>query len=175
MKTAAFVLFYIFSFCILAGLFAPKENLYYWLENKLQNGHIVVTGEVPHDNMLRLSVDGGRVYYDDLHIADLNKTNFFSVLFYSRLDVSAFHFSNAINFMLPKEVQFIRITYSILNPLRAIVSSEGDFGTINGSIELKSKKIVLRLTPSKLIFERYQGLLAKFKKIDGLYVYEASF
>ena len=60
----------------------------------------------------------------------------------------------------------------MINPSTLLISGDGDFGEIDGEIDLGSKRVKINLIPSK-DFEK-SNFIKQFKKTKEGYIYEST-
>ncbi len=97
--------------------------------------------------------------------------NFFTVLFYSRMELQSLHVDDSLKTMVPQETQKAVITHSIFSPLGVFVEASGSFGAMAGAIDLSDRKVHLDFNESKNI----EMLRSRLKKDEKGWVYETSF
>jgi len=68
-----------------------------------------------------------------------------------------------------------RIAHIEVLPLSGDIRARGDFGTLQGKIDWRARKVTLRLEPSARMTRDYRGTLRYFKRKNGKYLYETAF
>lgn len=71
---------------------------------------------------------------------------------------------------LPPRISQVRIL-----PLSGEIHARGDFGTLEGRIDWRKRRLVLTLQPSATMRSDYRGTLRYFKRKNGKYLYETAF
>ena len=171
-KTVLFLLVFI----ALVIFFSPKTQLYYKAEEILADNNVILSEETPKDHGFVFSIEGGRLYYDDLEVAQLNKITLLPLLFFNRLSVAPFAFSKEMQGFVPGMVTKMYIQYSVIDPLHVICKAEGDFGTFSGSIAFLDRNISMGLVPSEKLLQSRPPWLHQLKKDKGgVYRYESAY
>ncbi len=176
MKRLGKFLLYLTVFLVLVLFFAPKRQLYYFGESKLAPYGVVLSGEYVDDGGLSLSLKDGTLYYQDLEVAKLPEVTVLPLLVFNAVTVAPFSFSEQMQGFVPGTVDGIRVRQSLLDPLHVLVDASGDFGTLEGNIDLGARRVSLLLTPSKRLLESKSFWLKELKKQQsGGYLYESAF
>ncbi|WP_353661202.1 hypothetical protein [Hydrogenimonas sp. SS33] len=68
-----------------------------------------------------------------------------------------------------------RIEKAEFHPLTGTLYARGDFGTLEGTLSYRRRRIRLVLTPSSLMKRSYRQALREFKPKNGKYLYETGF
>jgi hypothetical protein len=126
---------------ILLWLFAPKHELYYFLEKKLKEKNIIISNETITDTWYGLKLTDADIYANGIKMANVSELNFNFFFFYNTLKVQEIKTDKAFHFMAPKEIHNLSAKYSILNPLNLTLKGDGSFGTLDGAVNLKNRKI----------------------------------
>lgn len=156
--------------------FLPKVNLYYKLETMLQEYKITLSQEYVEDSGVALHVKDALLYYDDLAVAQIHTIALRPLLLYNSLDIASFVLHEDMAQFLPTQIDGISAHYSIIDPLHVNISSEGQFGTLEGSIGLFDRNISLHLIPSALLEKQNPFWLRRLKKdSEGGYRYESAY
>jgi len=170
-----------FSLFIIALLalfifFLPKTQLYYQAEQLLAEEKIMLSSEMSHDYGFLFNLTGGTLFYDDLEVAKLEKITLTPLIFFNRINVEPFTFSQEMQNFIPGIITQMRVQYSIIDPLHILLSVEGDFGSLNGSIAFLDQQIKAVLIPSKTLLKQRPIWLKEFKKQEGgVYHYESAY
>lgn len=171
-KTVLFLLVLI----AMVVFFLPKTQLYYKVESILSDKNVIISEETPKDRGLIFSLEGGRLYYDDLEVAQLNEITLFPLVFFNRLSVAPFAFSKEMQSFMPGMVTGMYVQYSIIDPLHIIYRAEGDFGILAGSVAFLDRNISMSLTPSDKLLQSRPPWLRRLKKDEGgVYRYESAY
>jgi len=160
-----------FILLIFLVIFAPKQRIYYLLEDKLAKEGIVISNEKFSDNLLGLSIKDADIYVKGIkmaHVASLDLDIFF---LYNRLTINSVHTDRGIQNIVPKSIDNITAVFSIIKPYKIAIEGVGSFGEVKGGVYLNMNKIFLRLPKTKDI-STFRRFLKKDK--EGLY-YEKFF
>lgn len=169
-------LFLAFLFIFLVLVFFPKTNLFYLLEKNLSHYNVVLNEKSVDECCGGLTLDGVQVYYDKLHVGDVQSVSAFFAIFYNKISVDQALFSKKIKRFVPREIESVDIQYSIFYPTKIWISSRGDFGEISGEFNIFSNTLMLKLHPKRGFLLHYRDIARNFKKTSkGEYIYEQSF
>ncbi len=155
--------FFIFLIGIYIGfiIFMPKENLFFTLQNYLKNQNIYINTKTT-SNPFSLSLKNFTIFINGIDIARGEKISIFPFIFYNKIEAKNINVN----------VQNIKInnlfaTYSIINPIKIIITGNSNFGKIDGNIDVIKKTIKIYVkNPSEEIKE----FLRKDNK--GYFIYE---
>jgi len=173
-KIAAFLLYLLIAIFFVL-FFLPKVNLYYKAEELLHSKSVVIAQEGIHDKGISFSITDAKLYYGDLYVAEFSEISITTLLLYNALSVDAFTLSKEMKQFLPREVEGVEVSYSIFDPLHVNILSSGEFGDVEGSIDLSERRISLHLLASPMLKKQKPFWLRRLKKVEGEYIYESSY
>jgi hypothetical protein len=152
-------------------LFAPKEELYYLLESELEKNDIVISNEKFSNTLFGLTITDADIYIKGINMAKIKSLNLNLFLLYNNLTIESIETDRGIHNIVPKSIDSITATFSILKPYKIAVESIGSFGSTVGGYYIGKNKLFFRLKEEKNI-----SSFKKFLKKDteGLY-YEKFF
>ena len=170
-------IFAYFVFFILALIyFLPKLNLYYYLENELQNHQIVLKEKIKIGTGFALELKSTDVFYNSIDIAKVENIKLKIFFLYNTMQVKNVKLSNLAASFIPEDIEQIDIRYSIINPLNIVAHLNGGFGVANINFNVLDKNVSVDLIPSKIMLQRYQNTLRNFTKTgDKEYKYVKTF
>lgn len=146
---------------LLLWLFAPKVELYYFLEKFLKEKHIVISNETVTDTWYGLQIKNGELSVDGAKMATINELNFNFFFLYNTLKIDTIKMDKSLSNMAPKEIRQLSAIYSVLKPLQVTLNGEGSFGTLKGHVALLDKKVEILFPVTKEI-----KTIKKFLKKD---------
>jgi len=147
---------------LLLWLFAPKQELYYLVEKSLKKQNIIISNETIKDTWMGLKIENADIYNNGIKMANGVNLNLVFLFLYAKLDVDNVNINEAFHLMAPKKIDTLTATYSVLNPLNILLKGEGSFGTLNGKVALKDRRVeVLFPSPKEL------KTIKKFLKKDA--------
>ena len=149
----------------------PKKEFYYKLEEELVKHEIKLNESKVSEGLFSLGLEKVTVYFKGIKVATIEEMNFFTVLFYSRMELQSLHVDDSLKTMVPQETQKAVITHSVFSPLGVFVEASGSFGAMAGAIDLSDRKVRLDFNESKNI----EMLRSRLKKDEKGWVYETSF
>lgn len=153
-------------------LLMPKTELFYTLKKLLQKEHVVMTQEQVHDRWFDLKIEGLKLYYDGIESAKAADVEVAPWLFWNRLVANDVEAGSDLRKMFDFKADRVAVVQSILSPLHASLYAEGNFGTIEGTIDLKAGKVRVVCEPTKR-FKNSTAFRELFKKGEEGYVYES--
>ena len=146
---------------LLLWLFAPKVELYYFLEKFLKEKHIVISNETVIDTWYGLKIKNGELSVDGAKIATIEELNFNFFFFYNTLTINKATMDKSLSNVAPKEINNILAKYSVINPLKVTLNAEGSFGTLDGYVAPLDRKVEILFPVTKEI-----KTIKKFLKQD---------
>jgi len=153
--------------------FMPKQELYYKLEQTLEQNDIRFNEEKIDEGLFSLTLYKVDVYIKGIKLATIDKVDFFTLLFYTRAEVENLLLDESLKSKVPTQISDAVASHSILEPLKINLSVEGSFGGAEGYVSLKEKNIHMDLNNTSIKgIEMLQSTLQKNEK--GWY-YETSF
>jgi len=150
-------------------LFMPKKELYYLLEQRLAQKHIMITDESLREGPFSLTILHPVVRFNGAPVAHAERITLWSLLLYSKADIKAV----AVAEGLPTEVNASRMTaiHSILSPLRMRIEGQSSLGSVEGALDLQGRRLHLELAEGG----NNQALSAYLKKGEKGWYYESRF
>jgi len=154
---------YVTFFILAIVYFSPKVGLYYFAEKGLKTFDVVISSETLNDRGFSLDIDNAVVLVKSIESAKIDKVVFNFLIFYNSITLDGIKLSSTVKSFLPLNIKNITVRYSILNPLNAVVYAQGDFGKLDGSVDILDRKVHLVLSPSKKMEKNYKNSLKNFK------------
>lgn len=168
-------LFWVIFFFWIIIAFLPKSNLFYLAENYLQKQKIIFNNEKLSDKFGIFTIKEAQVFYDGLHVGDIDKISILPTIFYNSLAIENASFTNAMKQFVPQNINALHVRHTLFYPIVAFISSSGDFGEIKGDVNFYTRKVKLVLTPQKDFATKYSAIASQFKKQEDTFIYETSF
>jgi hypothetical protein len=169
-------LLYLLLFVVALILFAPKANLYFLLEEKLQPYGIVVDGEALRDRGLWFEIHDATLYAKEIESASAEQVSVALFGLYNRVSVEKAMLSPALAKIFPEGIDRIELTYALWDPMHVRISALGDFGTADALVSIRQRNVVADVLPSELMQSRFGATLRKLKQNEtGGYRYETRF
>jgi len=152
-------------------LFMPKQNLYFKLEERLDKEDIHINETHIKEGLFNLKIDDASIYIKGINLIQIKNLTFFSLLFYSQVQLEEIQVDQSLSSMLPHKIKNILLTYTVVSPQHLSLSGEGTFGSFKGEINLVKHTIHLDFTElnSAETFKRY------LKKGEEGWYYETTF
>lgn len=151
--------------------FMPKEQLYFKVEERLEKEGVVINESEIEEGLLSLKLKGVQVYLKGAKVADIEALEFFTLIFYSRLDLHHWSAASALKNDIPSEVKEATLSYGLLSPFTLHFDANGSFGDMNGTVDLNERNIALDVNNSKGL----EMLRPHLKKAKGGWHYERAY
>jgi hypothetical protein len=150
----------------------PKIQLYYLAETYLKEQKIIINDELPENNFNQLNITDSMVYYDGLHILNIEKINFTIYGFFNLISINNIIINKAYKDIIPiRTIENISINWSILSFEEIQFTATGIFGTASGAFNINTGHIKVLLKPTKK-FKKDKTILKYFISTEEGYVYE---
>lgn len=166
--------FFVFLFFIISMMiFLPQKNIFYIAEKFLAKNQTYISNEIIEQKLFGVDIKNMEIIFEDINIGNIqniqmNFLGFHNKIVINKMVVKAGNFT-----FIPKNIDIVEATHSILSPLKILLYSQNDLGIINGFISLNDQKIFLELRPSKDAKVKYANVLKVFTaQKEGLYTYE---
>ena len=163
------ITFFVLWFALLA--FMPKQELYYKLEQSLAKEGIKINEGSTEEGIFTFTLKNADIYVKGIKVATLEKLHFFTLLFYSKIEIDELLLEDSFKKMFPQHIQRAILSHIIVSPLQVSLNGEGSFGLVSGEMDIKKRKIHIDLIEEKEI-GMIKEMLKKGK--EGWY-YETSF
>ena len=168
----AFILFFLMT----SIYHAPKENIYFALEQELKKNNIIISNEKIEDTGFSLKLQDAELFYDSINSASIKEIDINLLLFKTSVTISDIQLSQMASSFLPLKIRKLILTHSIFNPLSINIYESGGNGKIRGNFSLIDKKLHIVFSPSKLMLNKFKKSIRIFKKSkNGNYTYDKSF
>jgi len=152
-------------------VFMPKQEIYYQLEKELAKNEIKINEKSIEEGWFSLTLNQVTVYAKGVKVATVEKIDFFTVLFYSKIELRSFLLDDSLRSVAPSATEQAVLSHSLLSPRSIAVDANGSFGTIVGKIDLSERKIHIDFTEPKEI----EMIREQLKKDEKGWYYERSF
>ncbi len=172
-KKIALFLTYVLLLLLAIVYFAPKENLYYLVEQKLQPYNIVISDEKIKDSGFVLHLKDADIYVESVKSAKVASADISTFLLFNSINIKGVMLDEFSQGFMPRKINEVYVYQSIFDPLHIHVRAVGDFGEVSAKVGIVSRQIKAILKPSQLMLQKYQNSLRVFvKDQEGEYVYE---
>ena len=122
-------------------LFMPKAELYYTLEESLAQKEIKLNEKSIEEGLFSLTLKDVTIYVKGIALANVEELDFFTILFYSSLDVNNLQVDEALHAQVPATIKEASLTHNIFSPNTLSVDANGSFGLVEGEINMMPKKV----------------------------------
>lgn len=163
-------LFLVFLYLII--VFAPKQQLYYLLEEWMSTQNIILSNETTQDEWLIFRVSDAELYFENISGGIIEEIRWLPLLFYNEISLKNGRFSQEIRRFLPQKIDQLSAVYSVIQPTKIVIDGHGDFGKLSGGVDLLEQRLRLVLEASETMKKNHRELLGRFKKEGDVYVYE---
>jgi len=169
-------LLYSITFLLLLIFFAPKVYLYFAFEHAIEKQNIRISQEKVVDKGFNLSVTEGSLYYDDLNVGTFENITVLPLLFFNRIAIENFVFSDDMSRFAKGKLQNVNVTYHVITPLTVHLEAVGDVGVVSAELHVKDRNASIHLTPSPGLLKAAPFWLKKMKKSsEGVYTYATTY
>jgi len=167
---------YIVFFLMTCIYLAPKEYIYFALEQELKKNNIIISDEKIVDTGFSLKLQDAELFYESINSASIKEIDINLLLFKTSITISDIKLSQMASSFLPLKIRKVILTHSIFNPLSINIYESGGNGKIRGSFSFIDKKLHIVFSPSKLMLNEFKKSIRIFKKSkNGKYTYDKSF
>ena len=149
----------------------PKLELYYKLEEVLEKQSIVLNEQKKDEGLFSLTLNQVDVYVKGIKLATIEKVDFFTLLFYSRVKCYNIVLDESLKAMAPTMFSEAIVSHGIWAPLKLKLEAEGAFGRLDGDVDIKKQYLRVDFNDSKGI----EMLKPTMKKDEKGWYYETSF
>ncbi|UTJ05763.1 hypothetical protein [Arcobacter roscoffensis] len=171
LKSLVYVIFFIFISMVLL----PKQELFYFLEKKIEEKNIVISNEQFENKILGFDLKYSDIYFEQINVANVEKLSINTYLFYNQVSIKNVRLLDSFKSMFPTPLTNIYLTYSILDYENVQIEADGIFGKLYGSINIFDRKAIVYLEATSSMKNSYSNVLRQMKFKDGRYVYEYKF
>jgi len=162
----------LFSFYLALVFLMPKAELYYTLKSYLKPERIVLTQDSVKDRWFDLKVENLKLFYDGIESAQAENLTIAPWLLYNKVNAHNVTAGKDVKKMFDFKADYVTMTYSVIAPFAVKIDAEGNFGKIEGALNLKEMKLKLVCTPEKR-FKSSSMFRELFRKTDEGYVHES--
>lgn len=120
-------------------LFMPKAELYYTIEEELAKQDIKLNEKSIEEGLFSLTIKDVTVYVKGVALANIEELDFFTILFYSSLEVNNLKVDEALHTKVPAITKKTSFTHNILTLLSVSIDANGSFGVLDGEINMVNK------------------------------------
>ena len=125
-------------------LFTPKQELYYLLEQRLQNMGIVLNEAQLEEKAFGLKLRNVKLYVEGIDTGEIKEINLWTLLLYTQVDFSGFSPSSAMLKITDIRLSKMQLSYALWDPRHIKIEAEGNFGKIIGDFNLQKQILRLR-------------------------------
>ena len=176
MVRLAKILGYGLFFIVALIYFTPKASLYYKAEQELQKHKVILADEEVKEKLFYLELQNTTLYFQTIPSAKVEWMEFKFLVIYNTVHIKNIELSSVVASFIPVHIDDVAIKYTLLNPLNVLATASGEFGTLNASVNLKRRTLLVNLKPSKIMIRNHRNTLREFHKNEvGEYTYEKTF
>ena len=149
----------------------PKEELYFKLEQALAEKGIKINEKSIDEGLFTLTLNEADVYAKGIKIASIEKTSFFTLLFYTKVALGKVQIDESFKNMLPTQIEEATATHGIWNPMHVEIHAQGGFGAADGMVAFSKRTVRLDFNQTLGI----EMLKSQLKQDEKGWYYETSF
>ena len=150
--------------------FMPKKEIYYKLEEKLAEKSIKINEASIEEGLFSLNISNAEIYVKGIKMATVENLDFFTLLLYTNIEVENFFIDETLANRLPTKINQVLFSHIGLDPLNIKIVGKGDFGGVDGKIDLNKKVLRVDFNDSKAIKE----FKPRLRRDDKGWYYETS-
>jgi len=122
-------------------IFAPKRELYYLLENRLQKVGVVLNGELINTTFSGFKVQKAQLYFQGIKVGEIGEIDFWTIILFSQVDLKNFVPSPGMKKLFDIRLKQAKAKHRLWHPLIVKVEAEGSFGLVDGQIDLAKRNV----------------------------------
>jgi len=182
MKIILKSLVYFLFFLMMLIAFLPKENIYYFALEQLNNKKIELNQNKIDDGYFKFIVDELQIKYDGLKVSDISNVEFDMFIYQTKIDISNIKVDNSFSKFVPNKIDTLTLSHTIINPLSIDINSKFNLGFCTGTIDLLNRVVKLDIVVAKAFKTKYRYIVKELKKSkersntkEEVYTYEYKF
>ena len=125
-------------------LFSPKQEIYYLLEKKLEKEGIVISNEKFSDTLFGLTINDADIFVKGINMAKVKSLKLNIFFLYNQLSIEGIETDKGVHKFVPKSIDRVTATFSILKPYKVAVDGNGSFGSTIGGYYIGKNKLFFR-------------------------------
>lgn len=174
-KTSIFLVYAIVFFLALI-CFAPKSNMYYYLEHNIRSLGVGISSKRVTERCMALKLGDTNLYYGSINGAYVKESDVKPFIVYNVIKLKDIELSSFASSFMPLHVDKIKAVYTISDPLNIRAKASGEFGDADMTADLRTRVMHIVLRPSKIMLQKYAKSLKYLKRSkNGEYFYDKNF
>jgi len=162
------------GFFIIFMILLPKTPLWYALESQLKSYNIIIDDERINENLSSLEITQGTLYFGNMQIARMQEATLSVWLLHNTLSINDLYFANSLKMLQGIQIKSAILAHSIITPLTLAIEASGSFGSLEGTIDLQTRKILLTIKPTAVL-KQNSMIMRMLKKTKEGYLYAKTF
>ena len=175
MKKLLKPLIYFHVLIALIILFLPKYNLYYALEEVLQEQKVYLSNETIIDRGFSLDVQNPDIAFEQLSLAQVDNIKISIWGFANGVRMENIHINDDFVGILPLEIDKIQVINLLYNPMVLDIKGESSEGFFFGSVDLLERKLLVHVRLDAAAQKKYPGILSRLTSEEGGHYFEYQF
>jgi len=152
-------------------LFAPKKELYYALEHRLERSGILLAEENLTERPNGLEIRTLRIFYQGAPVATIDRVALTTLLLRSTLELEGMRPEPGMEQFLPLSVDRLRAEHALWHPTTVSLEANGSFGHATGSLDLLRRSLRIESPDAGEV----ESLRPYLKNQEGRWIYESQF
>lgn len=174
-KTVIFFIYIVF-FLVALLYIMPKDSLYFYAEKKLKKYDIIINKEKVVNEDFGLEIRNAQIYFNSILNAKVYEANTKIYIVNNSLEANKINLSSVLKSFIPSNIDKVKVSYTVIEPLKVKIYAVGEFGEIDGDFNLIKNNLIIKLKPSKLMLKKYVSTIRMFNKTkSGEYIYVKTF
>ena len=152
-------------------IFMPKSEIYYTVEKQLNKKDITLNEKSIEEGLFMLSLHDVTVYVKGIALANIERVDFFTLLFYSSLELEGLRVDEVLHAKVPRLTKEATFRHSLFSPTTISIDANGSFGVVEGAFNLMDNQLHINFVETNEI----SMIQAQLQKGEKGWFYESSF
>jgi hypothetical protein len=154
----------------------PKEGVWYKFEELAQKKSLVFSGDEVRDYFINLTVSNGEILFQNMSVANFSEITIYPFIFFNQIEIKNLKTGKDISQFGDYIFTKASFRHDVSVPEKVVFKGEGNFGKMQGRINVKKRQVDVLLFPNSKT-EKNRQLMKFFKKDASLggYLYYGSF
>ena len=122
-------------------IFMPKMEIYHTVEKALEKKDIKLNEVSIDEGLFSLTLKDVTIYVKGIALVHVDEMDFFTLLFYSSLDLSNLQVDEALHNKVPSSLTEAVFTHNVITPFTVSIDANGSFGAIAGTFNSMNNDI----------------------------------
>jgi hypothetical protein len=152
--------------------FMPKEQLYYKLEEQLQQKGIVINEGSFSESFFTLTIENAEIFTKGIKVATIDEISLFTLLLYSKISIENVTANKSMAAFIPKSIESVTIGHRLWVPKILNIDAKGSFGNAEGKVSGSERLMRIEFFETTNELKKIKNYL---KKDENGWYYETTF